>query len=325
MKAAIGSYRATGFTPIGYSLQEGAKDLPPEGERTVILVSDGEDTCAPPDPCQVARDLGAQGIGLKVETVGFQVDPAARAQLQCIAQATGGAYRDAPDAGALAAQLQQISTRALRQYQASGRPVQGGAAHRDAPVLEPGRYVDTILPEETLWYAVEVAQGQDLQVTATLVGSPDIRSGPVTQRFFEVQLVNTALEDIVPEGRGYDLGEAGSKTVGVTARTEPVGSEESDYNTRRPGRYYARVNFDPRSSMVPRREYPLEIEIRLEGAAPTTASTPATASDAAPAEDDGGGLSPVVVVLLGLLAALLVGAGVALGVLVGRSRGGTPP
>ncbi len=29
MKAAIGRFQPTGFTPIGYSLQEAAKDLPP--------------------------------------------------------------------------------------------------------------------------------------------------------------------------------------------------------------------------------------------------------------------------------------------------------
>jgi hypothetical protein len=41
LTAAIEGFSAVGFTPIGLSLQQGAADLPPEGNRTIVLVSDG--------------------------------------------------------------------------------------------------------------------------------------------------------------------------------------------------------------------------------------------------------------------------------------------
>ena len=90
MLGAIASYRASGFTPIGLSLQQAAADLPPEGPRTIVLVTDGEDTCGPPDPCQVARDLSASGVAVRIETVGFYLkdNRLAEQQLQCIASAT---------------------------------------------------------------------------------------------------------------------------------------------------------------------------------------------------------------------------------------------
>jgi len=317
LKAAIDSYRATGFTPIGYSLQEGAKDLPPEGDRTIILVSDGEDTCAPPDPCQVARDLSAQGLHLKVETVGFQVDPAARAQLECIAQATGGSYRDAGDAAALADQLKQISTRALRQYQAGGTAVQGGAAAREASVLEPGRYLDSILPGETLWYAVEVAEGQSLSVTGTLVGSPDVPSRGLAQRMFEVQLVEPSLEN---NDRAYVFDDQpGSKTVSVKAETGPVEAKKYG-SSQEPGRYYARVNFDAKYSPVPQREYPLELEIQLAGGQPTTTSTaaPGAASPTNPILPAKG--LPVVPALVGVVIGALIAAVVVLALRLRKTR-----
>ena len=47
MKQQIRSFDAKGFTPIGLSLRKGAGDLPAEGKRTIVLVSDGIDTCAP--------------------------------------------------------------------------------------------------------------------------------------------------------------------------------------------------------------------------------------------------------------------------------------
>src|SRR6185312_13913895 len=50
MTAAVDGFTARGFTPIGRALQDATAALPPSGPRTVLLVSDGIDTCAPPDP-----------------------------------------------------------------------------------------------------------------------------------------------------------------------------------------------------------------------------------------------------------------------------------
>jgi Ca-activated chloride channel family protein len=107
--------RPTGFTPIGHALALAARDLPADGPRTIVLVSDGEDTCTPPDPCEVARNLRAQGVAVKVETVGLLLEgPKARGQLQCIARATGGSYRDVSSVADLASSLVDISSRAAR-------------------------------------------------------------------------------------------------------------------------------------------------------------------------------------------------------------------
>jgi hypothetical protein len=273
MKAAIGSYQAKGYTPIGFSLQEGARDLPPEGERTIILVSDGEDTCAPPDPCEVAKGLKAQGIGLKIETVGFQVDPAARTQLQCIATATGGTYRDAPNAGELASGLQQISGRALREYQAHGGAVKGGAAFRDAPILGPGLYTDTLLGREQLWYGVNLQVGQELVVRATLVGSPAgnptalemLRSGGT----FKAVFVTPDLQDFYTHTES-NIGHLGHETVSVANRTGVV--------SQRPGTWYVRV-FQEDAEVG--RPLPLEIEIQVLGPGSAVSTNSTTVSGSA--------------------------------------------
>ncbi len=44
-----------------------------EKQATVILVSDGIETCDP-DPCAVADELEKTGVGLTVHTVGFGLD-----------------------------------------------------------------------------------------------------------------------------------------------------------------------------------------------------------------------------------------------------------
>ncbi|WP_369145297.1 hypothetical protein [Streptomyces sp. R44] len=83
LKAAVAALTPKGDTPIGLSLRKAAEDLPapPPGAitiRTILLISDGEDTCGTPQPCEVAAELAHQGIGLRIDTydVGFANEPA---------------------------------------------------------------------------------------------------------------------------------------------------------------------------------------------------------------------------------------------------------
>ncbi len=82
---AVAAYRPYGETPIGNALRGAARDLGPAAageQRTIVLLSDGEPTCAP-DPCKVARDLTRQGIDLSINVVGLDVSGPARKALQC--------------------------------------------------------------------------------------------------------------------------------------------------------------------------------------------------------------------------------------------------
>jgi Ca-activated chloride channel family protein len=101
---AVDGYAAGGFSAIGLSLQRAVADLPPADRRTVVLVAEGSETCGP-DPCEIAGHLVTTNPGLRVDTVGFAVGDAARAQLSCIAQAAGGTYREARDAATLNREL----------------------------------------------------------------------------------------------------------------------------------------------------------------------------------------------------------------------------
>ncbi|GAA1544883.1 vWA domain-containing protein [Kribbella lupini] len=148
LRTAIAKYTPYGETPIGYSLQEAAKDLGTEGKRTIVLVSDGEATCAP-EPCAVARSLAKQGIDLKIDVVGFRVTGKARSDLQCVAREGRGDYYDADSTEDLEAGLDRLSTRAFRPFRISGTPVQGAPQQEGAPVLTPGLYSDSFGTDQT--------------------------------------------------------------------------------------------------------------------------------------------------------------------------------
>jgi Ca-activated chloride channel homolog len=102
IRAAVGALNPKGRTPIADSLRAAASALrTTENKATVILVSDGIETCAP-DPCAVAGELKKSGIGFTAHVIGFDVaDPVAKNQLQCIARVTGGVYLDARNPAAL--------------------------------------------------------------------------------------------------------------------------------------------------------------------------------------------------------------------------------
>lgn len=143
LTAAIQSFDAVGETPIAYSLQEAAKDLGADGKRHIILVSDGEERCVP-DPCVAVQDIIDAGIGVQIDTVGFGVGDVARQQLTCIAEAGGGTYYDAADAGTLTTTLNTLSTRTARPFTIEGTPVEGSPTPEGAPLLDAGQYVDSV-------------------------------------------------------------------------------------------------------------------------------------------------------------------------------------
>lgn len=160
VKRAVAGVRPRGDTPIGLSLRKAAQDLPQPaagaiGTRTILLISDGEDNCGAPRPCEVAEQLGKEGVGLRIDTVGFQVKGAARERLERIARAGNGRYYDAPDAKSLARRLQRASRLSADGYPFRGERVAGTATADRSPVLVPGQYLDTIGPGEKRYYAVD--------------------------------------------------------------------------------------------------------------------------------------------------------------------------
>ncbi len=153
LEDALGDYEPYGETPIGYALQQAGKDLGSEGSRTIVLVSDGEPTCAP-DPCVVAEKLSNDGIDVRIDVVGLDVSGAARDKLRCVAEKGNGTYYDADSADDLVESLDQSATRASRPFDLTGEPVEGTPDAADAPELSTGQYLDRIPLEGEIFYRV---------------------------------------------------------------------------------------------------------------------------------------------------------------------------
>lgn len=111
--SAVNGIKPKGKTPMADAVVAAAKALRhTEEAATVILVSDGIETCVP-DVCAVARKLEETGVDFTAHVVGFDVeDPETLAQFQCMADSTGGQFLSAGNATQLAAAVTEVAVAA---------------------------------------------------------------------------------------------------------------------------------------------------------------------------------------------------------------------
>lgn len=161
LSTAVDAYQPFGETPMAYAMQQAASDLGNDGQRSMILVSDGADTCSP-DPCTVAQQIAARGIDMKIDVVGFRVSGKAQRDLQCIAHVGRGSYFDASNTQDLTASLQTLSARAVRPFAVTGTPVAGTPIIDGAPTVTAGQWSSRIGPsKDERYYQVTHTPGDD--------------------------------------------------------------------------------------------------------------------------------------------------------------------
>jgi Ca-activated chloride channel homolog len=205
--------------------------------------------------------------------------------------------------------------------QDAGTPVVGGGSFNSAPILEAGRYHDTILPSERLFYGFRLAAGQSLRITLT----PGL-SGAAMARLKIVYLAGairapTRDEDVDWRGREGDYENLffanGSEPDGpmvVTGWEASADPDDANKGTwRGPGVYFFDLFalHDTREGDPPRAEIPFTFDAEILGAAepnatatPTPSAAPTPRATPAPAADDGP--SPAAAAVGGV-AGLLIG------------------
>ena len=146
MQQAVNALQPKGMTPISAAVRMAAEQLKySERKATVILVSDGEETCHA-DPCALGAELEKLGVDFTAHVVGFDLpEGKARAQLQCLAKTTGGMYVEARDAAELNKALGQLA--------------------QVAPVAAPPKPIENLKPPKgCVLYAQDNYKGESLQV-----------------------------------------------------------------------------------------------------------------------------------------------------------------
>ncbi|MEV0204021.1 VWA domain-containing protein [Streptomyces sp. NPDC050788] len=174
-KTAVATLSPTGWTPIGPALLKAADDLGTDaGSKRIVLISDGEDTCAPLDPCEVAREIAAKGIGLTIDTLGLVPNTKLRKQLSCIAEATGGTYTSVEHTNELTDKVNQLVDRAADPV-VTPVATEGADQCTDAPALKSGLYTDREEFGQQRWYKVDVEPGQELRASVSVAADRSVQ------------------------------------------------------------------------------------------------------------------------------------------------------
>ncbi|MBM7439722.1 VWA domain-containing protein [Streptomyces sp. HB132] len=167
-KTAVATLAPTGWTPIGPALLGAADDLEGgDATRRIVLITDGEDTCGPLDPCEVARDIAARGIHLVIDTLGLVPNAKIRQQLTCIAEATGGTYTAVQHTDELSGRVKQLVDRAAEPV-VTPVATEGAGSCSAAPALKAGLYTDRQEIGKHRWYRVDVLPGQELRASVSV-------------------------------------------------------------------------------------------------------------------------------------------------------------
>lgn len=126
-------------TPLGASLDKVPEDLSgAKGERLVIVLTDGDETCAG-DPGAAMEKLTK--AGMRVNIVGFAIDdPKLAGTLRHWADVAGGSYFEAKDASSLDKAMTQATKSGFSIVSAQSQVVAEGTVGGDPVSVMPGTY-----------------------------------------------------------------------------------------------------------------------------------------------------------------------------------------
>lgn len=131
-----------GETPLIYSVQQTVGDLRAAGGGSVILITDGEESCKG-DARVAAAELKASGLNVTLNIVGFTLTgEAAVTELTTLAGSTGGRYYSAQDGEQLsrAVKLAALNRLPYDILDTSGRIIVSGQTSELSRELPPGKY-----------------------------------------------------------------------------------------------------------------------------------------------------------------------------------------
>ncbi|MEU0126903.1 MULTISPECIES: VWA domain-containing protein [unclassified Streptomyces] len=295
-KTAVATLAPTGWTPIGPALLGAADDLEGgDATRRIVLITDGEDTCGPLDPCEVARDIAARGIHLVIDTLGLVPNAKIRQQLTCIAEATGGTYTAVQHTDELSGRVKQLVDRAAEPV-VTPVATEGAGSCSAAPELKAGLYTDRQEIGKHRWYRVDVAPGQELRASVSVAADRAVDNDygvllrAVTGHGREIvrgSEAGTGRTDVISSGLRYPKAEEDETDDGEAPAPESVCLQLSN-------------SFSAPSSVKKTPGMPVELTIDLVDA-------PDEASDPAAFGLGRGWWLLGVMVLTGLIAGLLIG------------------
>ena len=167
----VNKIQTKGRTPLVLSLLEAIKDFEKIPNGSIILVTDGIESCKG-DIKSISPAIKKSGLELEVSIVGFDIkEAAARQELESIAKSTDGRYIDARNAGELLSALEQTLKLEYVVLDEKGKEAGRGVVGGDEVKLKEGTYaLRVLLAPEPLEKKVSLKAGEKLALTLKKTG-----------------------------------------------------------------------------------------------------------------------------------------------------------
>lgn len=193
--SAVEQINPKGKTPLTAAVLKAAEELKyTESKATVVLVSDGVETCDL-DPCAVSNDMESKGLDFTAHVIGFDINNEEDIKkLKCVADNTGGKFLPATNAESLKTSLAEavkevakvsttVSLTAVNEaggealervnwrITKAGERVTAGGGSSPRYELEPGTYTAIVRSQDgeaTAEKEFEIAEGEQRSVEVVL-------------------------------------------------------------------------------------------------------------------------------------------------------------
>ena len=167
----VNKIQLKGKTPLVISVLEAIKDFENIPKGSIILVTDGIESCKG-DIKSIAPAIKAAGLELQVNIVGFDIkEAAARQELESIAKSTQGRYIDARNSGELLSALEQTLKLEFVMLDSAGTEVGRGVVGGDEIKLKEGTFtIRVLLAPQPLEKKVSLKAGVGLALTLKKIG-----------------------------------------------------------------------------------------------------------------------------------------------------------
>jgi Ca-activated chloride channel family protein len=139
---AAGRLKPRGETPLIHSSLQAVNDLKAVGGGSVVLITDGEESCGG-DAKAAAAEIQASGVNVTLNIVGFTLTgQSVEAELSALAGSTGGRYYSAQDGAQLSRAVKLAALHRLPYdiLDRSGKVLVSGQTSELSRELPPGEY-----------------------------------------------------------------------------------------------------------------------------------------------------------------------------------------
>lgn len=157
----LSAVNPVGWTPMGYALKQAQSAFigKESDNNEIILLTDGEESCNS-NPVGEASNLKLSAQNIKINVIGFAVEPNAQSQLNQISTSGGGTFSSANDYAELDRRFNDLYENGLKMYAELKCSLQNVEVFRACYNSSFNKVIDWVTKRKLLLYDKQISQSE---------------------------------------------------------------------------------------------------------------------------------------------------------------------